>query len=206
MNGIIGMAELALETELSHEQHEYLVTVKDSAESLLRLINDILDFSKIEVGEFELDAVDFSLRESLGDTFKTLTLRAHKKGQELAYHIPADVSDALVGDPGRLCQIIVNLVGNAIKFTEHGEVVVRVENVAPEESMLNGGFDRRLHFTVTDTGISIPAAKQKLLFEAFTQAASSTTRQYGGTGLWADHLFEAGGDEGPTNLGRERSR
>jgi|SRR5579863_1186754 len=183
MNGIIGMTELALETELSHEQREYLVTVKDSAESLLRLINDILDFSKIEAGKFDLDAVDFSLRESLGDTVKTLALRAHKKGLELACHIPADVPDALVGDPGRLCQIIVNLVGNAIKFTEQGEVVVRVENVSREESALDGGHDCRLHFTVTDTGIGIPAAKQKLIFEAFTQADSSTTRQYGGTGL-----------------------
>jgi two-component system sensor histidine kinase/response regulator len=177
MNGIIGMTELALDTELTIEQREYLATVKDSAESLLRLINDILDFSKIEAGKLELESVDFALRESLESTIKTLAIRAHRKGLELACHIPPDVPDALTGDPGRLCQIVVNLAGNAIKFTERGEVVVRVETESrtPEDALL--------HFTVTDTGIGIAPEKRHLIFEAFTQADSSTTRTFGGTGL-----------------------
>jgi PAS domain S-box-containing protein len=177
MNGIIGMTGLALDTELTHEQREYLTTVKDSAESLLRLINDILDFSKIEAGKLELDSIEFALRESLESTIKTLADRAHKKGLELACHVPPDMPDALIGDPGRLCQIVVNLVGNAVKFTERGEVVVQVtsESCTPQEAVL--------HFSVTDTGIGIPPEKQRLIFEAFTQADSSTTRHFGGTGL-----------------------
>jgi two-component system sensor histidine kinase/response regulator len=177
MNGIIGMTELALDTELTREQREYLTSVKDSADSLLRLINDILDFSKIEVGKLELDSIDFSLRNNLEDTVKTLAVRAHKKGLELACHIPADVPDALVGDPGRLCQIVVNLTGNAIKFTERGEVVVHVETDSKTENEVY------LRVAVTDTGIGIPIEKQQLIFEAFTQADSSTTRHFGGTGL-----------------------
>ena len=177
MNGIIGMTGLALDTELTHEQREYLTTVKDSAESLLRLMNDILDFSKIEVGKLELESIDFALRESLESTIKTLAARAHKKGLELACHIPRDVPDAVIGDPGRLCQIVVNLAGNAIKFTERGEVVVQVkaESCTQQEALL--------HFSVTDTGIGIPREKQRVIFEAFTQADSSTTRHFGGTGL-----------------------
>ncbi|MBV8774013.1 MAG: response regulator [Deltaproteobacteria bacterium] len=177
MNGIIGMTGLALDTELTHEQREYLTTVKDSADALLRLMNDILDFSKIEAGKLELESINFALRESLESTIKTLADRAHKKGLELACHIPSDVPDALIGDPGRLCQIIVNLVGNAIKFTEQGEVVVRVraESCTPQHAVLQ--------FSVTDTGIGIPPEKQHLIFEAFTQADSSTTRHFGGTGL-----------------------
>jgi PAS domain S-box-containing protein len=177
MNGIIGMTGLALDTELTHEQHEYLTTVRDSAESLLRLMNDILDFSKIEAGKLELESVDFALRETLESTIKTLADRAHKKGLELACHIPPDIPDALIGDPGRLCQIVLNLVGNAIKFTEEGEVVVRVEakTCTQQEALL--------YFSVADTGIGIPLEKQQLIFEAFTQADSSTTRHFGGTGL-----------------------
>jgi len=177
MNGIIGMTELALDTELTPGQREYLTAVKDSADSLLRLINDILDFSKIEAGRLDLESVDFSLRDSLEDTMKTLAVRAHKKGLELACHIPPEVPDTLVGDPGRLRQLIVNLSGNSIKFTEQGEVVVEVgvESRTEEEVCL--------HFAVRDTGIGIPLEKQQVIFEAFSQADSSTTRKYGGTGL-----------------------
>jgi PAS domain S-box-containing protein len=177
MNGIIGMTELALDTELTHEQREYLTTVKDSAESLLHLMNDILDFSKIEAGKLELESINFALRETLESTIRTLAARAHHKGLELVCHIPPDIPDAVVGDPGRLCQIVVNLVGNAIKFTERGEVVVRVEAESCSEQ------EALLHLSVTDTGIGIPPAKQEVIFEAFTQADSSTTRHFGGTGL-----------------------
>ncbi|MBZ5592796.1 MAG: response regulator [Acidobacteriia bacterium] len=177
MNAIIGMTELALYTRLTDEQREYLTTVKQSAGDLLTLLNDILDFSKIEAGRLELESIDFNLRDSLGSTLGILALRAEQKGLELAGDILPDVPDALVGDPGRLRQVIVNLVGNAIKFTEHGEVVVRVQ----AERLLAGVV--QLHFIVSDTGIGIPAEKRQVIFEAFAQADSSTTRHYGGTGL-----------------------
>jgi signal transduction histidine kinase/CheY-like chemotaxis protein len=177
MNGIIGMTELALDTNLTAEQREYLETVKTSADSLLTVINDILDFSKIEAGKLHLERIDFDLRDSLGDTMKTLSLRAQQKGLELACLIPRDVPDRLAGDPGRLRQIVVNLVGNAIKFTERGEVVVRVENQA------GNADDACLHFAVQDTGIGIPRDKQQAIFNAFEQEDASTTRRYGGTGL-----------------------
>ena len=177
MNGVMGMTELALDTDLSHEQREYLESVRASADSLMGVINDILDFSKIESGRFDLDPIDFNLRDSLGDTLSSLALRAHEKGLELAFHVLPDVPDDLVGDVRRLNQIIVNLVGNGIKFTEEGEVVVRIEvDLQAEEEVV-------LHFSVSDTGIGIPANKQKVVFEAFAQADGSTTRRYGGTGL-----------------------
>jgi PAS domain S-box-containing protein len=177
MNAIIGMTELALYTRLTDEQQEYLTTVKQSAGALLTLLNDILDFSKIEAGRMELESIHFNLRDSLGNTLSTLALKAEEKGIELAGDILPEVPDTLMGDPGRLRQVVVNLVGNAIKFTERGEVVVRVQ---PEQI---AGDDVRLHFTVRDTGIGIPADKRHVIFEAFAQADTSTTRHYGGTGL-----------------------
>ncbi len=185
MNGIIGMTELTLGTDLTAEQRDDLTTVKTSADSLLTIINDILDFSKIEAGKLELDPVDFDLRECLAATMKTHALRAHQKGLELACRVQPDVPDALVGDPGRLRQIVINLVGNAIKFTDRGEIVVEVSIVGgePQTAADRKATDVELLLAVTDTGIGISAEKQRLIFEAFSQADNSITRQYGGTGL-----------------------
>ncbi len=177
MNGIIGMTELALDTELSGEQREYLTTVKSSADGLLTIINDILDFSKIEAGKLEFDSIEFSLRDCLGDALKTVAVRADAKGLELAYDISPDVPDMLKGDPGRLRQVVLNLVGNAIKFTHEGEVVLQV---GVGQRTPDGV---RLRFSVTDTGIGIPPEQQARIFEAFAQADGSSTRRYGGTGL-----------------------
>jgi signal transduction histidine kinase/CheY-like chemotaxis protein len=177
MNGVIGMTELALTTRLTPQQRDYLNTVKHSAEALLRLLNDILDFSKIEAGKLELETIEFRLRDCLGDTLQTLGMRAGQKGLELAYLVPPDVPDALLGDPGRLRQVLVNLVGNAIKFTTRGEVVVAVM----VEDLREG--EVWLHLVVSDTGIGIPPEKQQQVFEAFSQADSTTTRRFGGTGL-----------------------
>jgi PAS domain S-box-containing protein len=177
MNAIIGMTELALETKMSAEQRGFLSTVKSSAASLLNLINDILDFSKAEAGKEQLECVEFALRETIEETLKSLAPRAQEKEIELASRFAPEVPDALIGDPDRLRRIVVNLVGNAIKFTEHGEVVVQVNVEA------HGEPDILLHFSVTDTGIGIPLEKQQHIFEAFAQADSSTTRKYGGTGL-----------------------
>ncbi len=177
MNGIMGMTDLALDTDLTNEQREYLTTVKSSAESLLTLLNDILDFSKIEAGKLELDPIDFELRNGLADTLNTLAVRAHSKHLELACHVESDVPDDLVGDIHRLRQIIVNLVGNAIKFTEKGEVVVRV---AVESENAD---DVWLRFSVEDTGVGIPENKLEAIFRPFEQADTSTTRRFGGTGL-----------------------
>ncbi|MEQ1572646.1 MAG: response regulator [Vicinamibacterales bacterium] len=177
MNGIIGMTELALNTPLTPIQHEYLETVRHSADALLVVINDVLDFSKIEAGKLDIDAVDFSLRTMLDETLKPLALKAHQKGLEVLIDVSSEVPDGLVGDPNRIRQVLVNLVGNALKFTEAGEIVVRVE----------GGVIRgdcaALHVRVVDTGIGIPRGKQRDIFRAFTQVDGSTTRRYGGTGL-----------------------
>ncbi len=179
MNGIIGMTELALDTPLNQEQKEYLQLVRSSADSLLRVINDVLDFSKIEAGRLDLDQTDFDLPEVVHQTLKTLAARAHKKGLELSSRIAPDVPQMLSGDPDRVRQILVNLVGNAIKFTHQGSILVDVgrETSSPEADPF------RLHFLVRDTGIGIPVEKQQVIFEAFSQVDGSTTRQYGGTGL-----------------------
>ena len=177
MNGIIGMTELTLDTELTTEQRDYVELIKTSADSLLTVINDILDFSKIEAGKLSLAPVTFDLRECIEETMKALALRAHQKNLELACHLEADVPEAVVGDGPRLRQILVNLVGNAIKFTRQGEVVMDVSAETQD------GNQVRLHFLVRDTGIGIPVEKQEKIFEAFAQADGSTTRHYGGTGL-----------------------
>ncbi|MBI4522066.1 MAG: Hpt domain-containing protein [Gemmatimonadetes bacterium] len=177
MNGIMGMTELALGTDLTPAQRDYLETVKQSADSLLILINDILDFSKIEAGKLRIDAVDFSLRTTLDEALRPLAVRAHEKRLELMLEIAADVPDGLVGDPHRLQQVLVNLVGNAVKFTEHGEILVRVEEEAAPDGRVG------LHIGVSDSGIGISKARQQTIFEAFTQADGSTTRRYGGTGV-----------------------
>jgi CheY-like chemotaxis protein/nitrogen-specific signal transduction histidine kinase/HPt (histidine-containing phosphotransfer) domain-containing protein len=188
LNAILGMNELALETPLTPQQRKYLAVAQLSAEALLLVIDDLLNFSKIEAGKLELDRAAFSLRSVVNDTLRALALRAHRKGLELVSCIRPGVPDALVGDMGRLRQVLTNLVGNAIKFTDEGEVVVEV--VQQEESGPGPGEPPdsqspacALLFSVRDTGIGIPRDKQQRIFEAFEQADSSTTRRYGGTGL-----------------------
>jgi PAS domain S-box-containing protein len=177
MNGILGMTELVLDTQLTVEQRESLGLVKLSAESLLTIINDILDFSKIEAGKLDLESIPFDLRESLGDTMRALSFRAHEKGLELVYEVQPDIPEALLGDPGRIRQIIVNLVGNAIKFTERGEVLVSVRQAEETSHKVH------LHFAIKDTGVGIPADTLQRIFEPFSQADGSMARKYGGTGL-----------------------
>ena len=177
MNAIMGMTELTLDGDLSEEQQNYLETVQESATTLLDLLNDILDFSKIEAVRLDLEIIPFSLRDSLGNALKAMALRAHDKELELAFRVAPDVPDDLLGDPGRLRQIVVNLVGNAIKFTSAGEVVL---DVVVEEA---NGREVQLHFSVRDTGIGIPEDKREVIFDLFSQADDSTTRKYGGTGL-----------------------
>jgi two-component system, sensor histidine kinase and response regulator len=206
LNAILGMTELALDTDLTDGQRQFLQTAKAAADNLLGMINELLDFAKIEAGKMELDPADFGLRAAVGDTLRALALRAHSKGLELISQVQPDVPDALVGDVGRLRQVLLNLVGNALKFTDQGEVEVRVEVVPPTpgpsptqgrgeqepfsppsptrgEGGWGGAGEVLLRFTVRDTGIGIPRDKQETIFRAFEQEDSSTTRKHGGTGL-----------------------
>jgi signal transduction histidine kinase/CheY-like chemotaxis protein len=177
MNAVLGMTELLLDTDLAPAQNEYAGTVKTSGNALLDILNDILDLSKIEAGKMELEEIDFSLRDRLDDIVRIFALRAEGKGIELVYDVETEVPDRLVGDPGRLRQVLINLLGNAIKFTEHGTVYIAVTYRRLEETAIE------LEVSVRDTGIGIPADKQQLIFEAFSQADGSTTRRFGGTGL-----------------------
>ncbi len=177
INGILGMTELALDTDLTSEQREYLVMAKQSSEVLLEVINDILDFSKVESGKLDLECIEFVLGDCIAQEMNALTVLAHNKGLELAYRIAPEIPACVAGDPGRLRQIILNLVNNAIKFTERGEVVVYVDQASSAEHSVE------LHFRVVDTGIGIAADKQSLLFQAFSQADTSISRKFGGTGL-----------------------
>ncbi len=186
MNGIIGMTELALDTALTPEQEEYLQLVKISADSLLYLLNDILDFSKIEAGKLEMEEINFGLRDSIDGLMKTLAIRAYEKQIELLYDIPNSIPDALTGDPDRLRQIVMNFVGNAIKFTSEGEVVLNVElhtDETPGETNSEREQELTLHFTILDTGIGIETKQQETIFNAFEQADGTITRKFGGSGL-----------------------
>jgi signal transduction histidine kinase/CheY-like chemotaxis protein/HPt (histidine-containing phosphotransfer) domain-containing protein len=177
MNGIIGMTRLALQTSLSLDQRQYLETVLVSADSLLSVLNDVLDFSKIEAGKLDLESIELDVRNTLYDAIKPVAMRADEKGLELVCHVAPDVPEVLIGDPTRLRQIVLNLVGNAVKFTEKGEVIVRAELASATDGQLT------LHVLVADTGIGIPPEKQRIIFDPFAQADSSTTRRFGGTGL-----------------------
>ncbi|MGA8029080.1 MAG: ATP-binding protein [Bryobacteraceae bacterium] len=177
INGIMGMTSLALDTDLTDEQQDYLHTIESSADSLLAIINGVLDFSRSEAKKLDLEIVEFDLRQCLEEALKSLAMQAHKKGMELVCRLPPGLDEILMGDPRQLRQIVVNLVGNAIKFADRGEVVLSVETEGQTANTT------RLHFQVADKGIGIPREKQDIIFDAFTQADGSSTRKYGGTGL-----------------------
>jgi CheY-like chemotaxis protein len=178
MNGVMGMTDLVLDTDLTIDQRENLGIVKSSADALLTIINDILDFSKIEAGKLDLDRSDFKLHETIAELMKVMALKARQKGLVLKLDAGPDIPETLKGDSGRLRQILVNLLGNAVKFTHHGEVVLRVtrDAVITQDDVV-------LQFSVSDTGVGIPHDRLESIFEPFTQADGSTTRTYGGTGL-----------------------
>ena len=176
LNGVLGMTQLALDTDLTEEQRDYLGMVKQSADSLLTVINDILDFSKIEAGKMDLDPVEFSVRELIEDIARMLDLAARQKSVALATRVETGVPGTVIADPSRVRQVIVNLLGNAIKFTERGEVVLSVR-------FLGAGYPPAIEISVSDTGIGIAQEKLQKIFEAFSQADGSTARRYGGTGL-----------------------
>ncbi len=177
LNGILGMTELVLDTQLTEAQRENLSLVRFSADSLLSIINDILDFSKIEAGKLDIELIPFQLRDSLQQILKTCAIRAQQKGLQFSFNAPADVPDSLIGDPGRLRQVLLNLIGNAIKFTERGQILVAVAAAFPVKGRA------LLHFGVKDTGIGMPPEAQEKIFAAFSQADGSMARKYGGTGL-----------------------
>lgn len=187
LNGILGMTELALATELTDEQRDYLNAVTDSSKSLLHIINDILDISKAESQKIELEPISFKLNDLIKESVSSVVLQAHKKGLEVAYEVSSGIPDQIIGDPGRLKQIILNLFSNAVKFTEKGEVILTINELSRSEK------DLSLHFIISDTGIGIPEEKQKIIFSPFSQADGSTTRKFGGTGLGltiSKHLVE----------------
>ncbi len=177
MNGVIGMAEMLQDTELTNEQREYLDMLKTSAENLLLIINDILDISIIEAGKVEFETIDFNLCNTIAETLKPIAISADGKNIKLSFNVSFDVPNIILGDPGRLCQVLINLLGNAVKFTEKGEVSVSVKAESQTRDEVS------LHFAVSDTGIGIPEDKKDLIFNAFTQADGSSTRKHGGTGL-----------------------
>lgn len=182
MNAIIGMTELALETRLTEEQQEYITIVKSSSESLLSVLNDILDLSKIEMGKLDIEPIEFNLSKSLAETVTNLSVNAHQKGLELIFNTAQDIPVIVSGDPGRLRQVVTNLIGNAIKFTRRGVILLDVEREVSFDAQLEEG-QIALHFTIADTGIGIPEEKHRMIFEKFTQRDSTITRKFGGTGL-----------------------
>ena len=199
LNAVIGMTELVLKSELSAQQREFLTTVRDSGEALLSVINDILDFSKIEAGKLQLDTTTFDLRESLGNTLKSFAIRAHQQGLELASLIHPDVPHMVVGDYNRLRQVVVNLIGNALKFTEQGEVVLEVcrESYSAQQVAL--------HFKISDTGIGISPEKQATIFGMFEQADGSTTRRLRRHRFGVGDRHAARAADGWAHLGRKRT-
>ena len=198
MNAIIGMSHLALQTELDKKQRNYIEKVHRAGENLLGIINDILDFSKIEAGKMSMEAIDFHLEDVMDHLANLVGMKTEDKGLELLFNTAADVPTALVGDPLRLGQVLINLGNNAVKFTEAGEIVIGVEKVADHDDGVE------LHFWVKDTGIGMTPEQCGKMFQSFSQADASTTRKYGGTGLGTGHQQKPGRTDARTHLGRER--